>query len=307
MGLFNHLFGSTKSIAREIINDDKKRIALWERHLSDFQKRESLARHFNHANIDNALLYFEATKKVLRHIEKLILQDIVNADDEGKTDKEILGDLARLKENHEIERLHEVVLSSRQKQKTLLVVFGEILKVLRAELHLIRAIMKKPSRDLLLSLFRIIFFNEANLYKIFRAECFGADKKHIHADIIRVARAIILEQEVEELMETDEEKFARKMVRQMAPHESKRRYRKLGEDIFLALAEKVGAPMPRGEDITKGIKRMERLMAKDDVMYVIVKNLRSKYNDSNIKGVILAFRNAYGLGHFEELESEFAT
>ena len=59
-----------------------------------------------------------------------------------------------------------------------------------------------------------------------------------------------IEEEVKEEMETDEEKFAREIVKQMAPDESRRRYRKLGEDIFVELAEMAGAPLKMGEDIT---------------------------------------------------------
>ena len=64
--------------------------------------------------------------------------------------------------------------------------------------------------------------------------------------------------------------------------------------------------MPRGEDITEGIERMEGFMKNDEIMYKIVKKLRLKYDDTKVRGVILAFRKAYDLGHFEDLESEFA-
>ncbi|HIH43186.1 TPA: hypothetical protein HA246_06090, partial [Candidatus Woesearchaeota archaeon] len=228
---------------------------------------------------------------------------------EEKTDEEILADLRRLKSRDEIEALSDAVLSVKQKQSALLKLLHEIYNVLKAELHLIRFVRKKTtdSRDLLLRLFEIIFNQEAKLYKVFREQYFFAENKHIHANIVRITRAIILEEEVKEEMETDEEKFAREIVKQMSSDESKRRYRKLGEDIFLALAGIAGAPMPTGEDITKGIERMKGFMKNDNIMHKIVKKLRPKYDDFKIRGVILAFRNAYNLGHFEELESEFAT
>ncbi len=309
MGLLNHLFGSKKGIAKELAMDDNKRMALWNEHLANYKLREELSKHFNFGNVDKALQDFKTTEIVLRQIEALISPELVNIADEEKTDEEILADLIRLKSNSEIEKLADTVVSMQQKQSALLKLFHEILNVLRAELHLIRLIRKKPSnsRDLLIRLFEIIFHQEARLYKVFREQYFFEENKHIHANIMRITRAIILEEEVKEEMETDEEKFAREMVKQMAPDESKRRYRKLGEDIFFMLAEMAGAPMPRGEDITEGIKRMEGFMKNDEIMHEIVKKLRPKYDDTKLKGVILAFRQAYNLGHFEELESEFVT
>tara|TARA_Y100000310_G_scaffold318312_1_gene372213 strand:+ start:184 stop:1113 length:930 start_codon:yes stop_codon:yes gene_type:complete len=309
MGLLNHLFGGKKGIAKELVMDDNKRVALWNEHLTNYASREELSKHFNLGNVDKALQDFETTDKILRQIEALISPELVNIANEEKTDEEILADLEQLKSMPEIEKLSETVVSVKQKQSALLKLFHEILCVLKAELHLMRLIRKKPLdvKDLLLRLFKLIFYHEARLYKVFREQYFSEENKHIHQNIVRIARAIILEEEVKEEMETDEEKFAREIVKQMAPDESRRRYRKLGEDIFLELAEMAGAPMPRGEDITEGIKRMEGFMKNDEIMYKIVKKLRPRYDDTKIRGVILAFREAYNLDHFEDLESEFTT
>lgn len=309
MGLLNHLFGSKKDTAKKLVMDDNERMALWNEHLMNYELRGKLSRHFNFGNVDTAVQDFEATDKILREIEALISPELVNMANEEKTDEEILADLKRLKSMQEIEVLSDAVVSVKQKQSDLLKLFHEIFNVLKTEIHLIRLIRKKPSnlRDLLLRLFEIIFHQEARLYKVFREQYFFEENKHIHQKIVRISRAIILEEEVKEEMENDEEKFAREMVKQMAPGESRRRYRKLGEDIFLKLAEMAGAPIPRGEDITEGIGRMKGFMKNDEIMYNIVKKLRPKYDDTRIRGVILAFREAYNLGHFEELESEFAT
>lgn len=313
MGLFTHLFGSKRSIAKKLVMDDNRRMGLWNEHLANYALREELSKQFNFGNVDKALRDFRATDKILRRIEALISPELVNIADEEKTDEEILADLELLKNNVEIEHLADAVVSVKQKQSALLELFHEIWNVLKAELHLIRLIRKNiqknssHSRDLLLRLFKIIFYQEARLYGVFREQYFFKENKHVHQDIVRIARAIMLEEKVKEEIETDEEKFAQEMVKQMAPGESRRRYRKLGEDIFFILAKMAGAPMPRGEDITKGIKRMEELMEDNEIMYKIVKKLRPKYNDVKIKGVILAFRQAYNLSHFEELESEFAT
>ena len=62
-----------------------------------------------------------------------------------------------------------------------------------------------------------------------------------------------------------------------------------------------------GEDITEGIRKMEGLMKNDAILYKIIKRLKRKYNDTIIRATMLAFRKAYDLNHFEDLESEFAT
>jgi len=309
MGLLNHIFGSKKGIAKELVMDDNKRMALWDEHLSNFLIREQLSKSFNYGNVDKTWQDFETTDKLLEQIEGLISPELVNIANEEKTSAEILADLKLLKTNPEIEELSDTIVSVKQREDALRKLFQEIFYVLKAELHLIRLIRTRPSdsRNLLTRLFEIIFHQEARLYKIFREKDFFEENKHIHAEIIRIARAIMLEEEVKEEMETDEEKFAEEIIEQMVPDESKRRYRELGENIFIELAEIAGAPMPRGEDITEGIKRMEGLMRNDETMRRIVKKLRPKYDETKIRAVILAFRKAYNLGHFEELESEFVT
>ena len=82
---------------------------------------------------------------------------------------------------------------------------------------------------------------------------------------------------------------------------------KLAEDIYGVLAERAGAPVARGVDIAQAIAEIEAAIRDDTLMYSIVKKLRPKYDDIKIKGVVLAFRKAYALGHFEELQGMFAT
>ena len=306
MGLLNYLFGSKKNAPKELVIDNDKRIKLWAEHLANYLLREKLAKHFNFGNIDNAVQNFKETDKILKQIEVLISPELVDISDEEKNEEELLS---TLKSDSEIKKLSDNVLSAEQKQTALLKLFSEIFNVLQAELHLINLIKTKHSnlKELLLRLFEIISVQESKLYKVFREQYFFEENKSIHANIMKTARAIILEEELKEELETDEEKFAKEMLKKMASDESKSRYRKLGEAIFFELAEMAGAPMQMKKDITAGIKIMEGLINQDDIMYKIVKKLRPKYAEIKIKGVVSAFRKAYNLGHFEELESEFAT
>jgi hypothetical protein len=309
MGLLNYLFGRKSNITAELVMDDKKRMALWEEHVSNFKLREELSKNFNSKNIEQAIQNFDNTQRIMNEIEKLISPELISIGEEEKTDAKILADLNKLKDRVKLDRLNESIISAKQKQVLLIELFHEIYKVLSAELHLIRIIRKKPEnlRELLAALFEIIFHQEARLNKIFRVQTFMEENRHIHENIMRIARTILLEEEIKEEMETDAEKFANAMIKKMGPHESKGIYRKLGEDIFQELAEMAGAPLAKKRDILEGINQMERLMEKDELMYALVKRLRPKYDDNKIKGAILAFRQAYNLGHFEDLSSEFAT
>lgn len=307
MGLLTHLFGKKKDIAKELVMDDNKRLALWNKYISIYTTKDLLSRAFSFTNIDRAVRDFEATKQVLEKIESLISPELVNINDEEKLDAEILADLERLKSTAEIEGITWTLVYEKKKQVALLAVFREIHDLLKTELHLIQLIRQKPSnvKELLLRLFKLIIHNEALLCKPFIKE-FYFDKS-AHARIAKLAEAVILEEEIKEEIETDEEKFVKEMVKKMGLEESKHRYRKLAEDIYYELAERAGAPLGMKGDIIKGIERLEKLMKDDACMLSIVKKLRPKYDDVKIQAVILAFRKAYDLGHFMELEALFVT
>jgi len=235
--------------------------------------------------------------------------------DEEPLEKEIFGNLQRLKSIGEIESLSKVIIEEKQKVLRLLSLFQEMHDVLRAELRLIQLIRKRIWKDgiatvksLLLKLFELIFHHEDRLYGVFIERYYCEENKDTHKNIVRIARAIILEEEIKEELETDEDKFAREMVEKMHPGESKRMYRELGEDIFYALLDEAGTPFStKGDEFMKGVKRMEDSIKNDKLLYRIIKKLRPKYDDMKIRAVIQAFRKAHYLGHFEELEAEFAT
>ncbi|MDP7141679.1 MAG: hypothetical protein QF506_04965, partial [Candidatus Woesearchaeota archaeon] len=78
MSLLNHLFGSKKSTVKELVMDDNKRMALWNKHIANSKLRENLSKHFNFKNVDNALQDFKATDKILRELESLISPELIN-------------------------------------------------------------------------------------------------------------------------------------------------------------------------------------------------------------------------------------
>ncbi|MBR9701116.1 hypothetical protein GOV11_04590, partial [Candidatus Woesearchaeota archaeon] len=273
MVLFNHLFGNSKNLAKELIMDDNKRLVLWKKLMHDYEEREKLSKHFNHHNVETALKDFEATEKVLAKIEALIPQDLVTIDDEEKTDEEILADLKSVKIRNDIENLSFTIRDAKEKQAHIIELFHEILRVLKTELKIIRIIRKNPPniRDLMLQLFELIYRREEYLYMIFQKRYYYEESYHIHDYVTKIANAILLEEKIEEEKETDAEKFAREMESEMMKHmssyESEHEYRVLGEEIFLKLAEMSGAP---STDILKGINRMEAFMAKDELMSKLI-------------------------------------
>ena len=306
MSLLTHIFGDKKAVAKKLAMNDRKRLALWNKHLSNYTQRELLSKHFSYANIDKALQDFDATDNVLGQIESLISPELINISDEEKLDRQILSDLKKLKSTDEIENLFKIVINEKKKQKALLSLFQEIHDILKVELHLIKLIRKKPSnlKELLLRLFKLIFHNEAMLYKVFKKESFF--DKSVHTDVAKIARAIILQEKLKEEIETDEDKFVEEMVKKMGGEDTEHHYWKLGEGIYTELVEKAGGVEHR-EDPTVGIEMVRTYIKNTRILYRIIKKLRPKYDDARIKLVMEAFRKSFDLGHFMELNAEFVT
>ena len=287
--------------------DDKKRMDLWQQHLVNFSERETLSEIFKFSKVDNALKDFENVLNILNQIGSLISSEIISVGEEKKTDEEILADLKRIKDVSGIEKLTETLIYEKNKQVTILELFREIHDLLLAEIHLISLIKRKPSKDLLVNLFMLISHQEFRLYKVFRKGYYEEENKSIHAGIVKLANAVILEQELEDFRESEEEIFAKKIIEKMAPSEgeSMHHYRKLAEMIFDELVKMAKESLTEEEDIVDVVSKFEEFLSDDAAIYKLVKKLRPKYEDSKIKLVALAFRSSYGVGHFEDWEEEF--
>lgn len=324
MGLLNHLFGGKKGIARELILDTEKRIHLWQQHIADYPKREALAKHFSFANVDSALKNINTLEDVLAQLEELVSKDLVEIEEEERTDEEILADLVRLtsrESSHESEQWHASLVEEFDKPKIVLKILKKVHDVLVLELHTMRRIRQRRgnTKELLLFLFRLIFHQEAFLYN-------ALNQKSVYEEVSKIVRAVLFEEKLKKEVQSDEDKFIRAMVEIMGNEESKHRYRKIGEEIFIELAELAGAPLSRDEDITDGLARMKSLMTDEELMAALIKQIeqlmmnegglfsiirkllpRSKYSDEKVLWVMKAFRKSYDLGHFIDLEGHFAT
>ena len=309
MGLLNQIFGSNKDIVNELKLDFDKRLKLWEEHLANFPQREKLVKFFSSGNIDKALADDTGLENILSQLESLLSPELISIGEEEKIDKEILSDLQKLKETGHIEYLNSDFLREKQKQQFLIQIFKEIHDVLIVELHLINLIRRKPEniKEILNKLFRLVFFNESHLYNLFRGQFTSKDKANLTESINKISRAVLLQEDFKEEIETDKDKFVKDLVERMGDDESKHSYRVLGEDIYSDLVEMAGGPLSKGEDITEGIKRLEKLMEDDKVLIGIIKKNKPSYNKDKIDSVMKAFRESYDLGHFMELENLFAT
>jgi hypothetical protein len=309
MGLLNHLFGNRKSRGKEIILDNKKIIALWNRYLSSFSAKEELSKNFSFKNIDETLKSQGLFYKTLDGIQQFISEEFIEITAEKRKDDEILFDLERLSDSKSISEANSLageIVYEKQKQKKIILLLTRIHDALKLELHAIGLLRKNPgnARNTALQLFRLIFNYEAMLIKAFRKEFFN--DQSAHREIQAIVKAVILEQDLKEELESDEDKFANEMVQKM--HEdSKHHYRKLGENIYYDLAEMAGAPLGVGGDVLAGIARLEKLMRNDKIMFDIIRKRKPKFGEREIKAAIVAFRKAYNLGHFMELEAEFVT
>lgn len=308
----NWLFDDKKKIAQELAFDEQKRLNLWQEHLRSHVKREQLCKFFNYKNIANALNDWSQLEKVLNQISDLISEDFVHINDELKTEKEITDHLEYFNSyshKHELEDLNSSLVYDRITQKFVITIFQKIFAVLQLELHTIRLIKERQSdaKKLLLHLFELIYFREDTLLKTFSEKNYGSEHLPRHKEIMKFVRLVLIEEKLEDEILSDEEIFVREMVKKMAftePVESPNRYRKLAEDIYYALLDKIGAPLEYGD---VAIELFENAVKDDQVMYKIVKRKRPKYTDDKIKQIIEAFRRSFSLGHFEEMESELVT
>ena len=306
MGLFNHLFGNKTDLAREIHFDSEKRLRLWQEHLANFPKRESLAKYFSFANVDNALIDRKKLDYTLVEIKSLISEDLVDIDNEEKTQDEILGDIARLLSSmkvYEVSHLTSLVI----RQEAILKVLEKLYHILKAELHAIKAARKNPDKTILLKIFKLIFHEEAFINNMFKSELYPGDKFNLE-DLNKLVKSVLLEERLTEDMQSAEETFVRLAVSQMNP-ESRHKYRRLAERVYYDLLGIAGVPFRSIEEFDVGTKKLEMSILDENLLRkLILKNKgRIKLTDEQVEWTIKAFRKSCKEGHFEELNQEFAT
>lgn len=305
MGLLNHLFGSRRAIARELGLDADARIKLWETHLENHRKREEISKFFNRGNIENALNNPEQLEVVLKQLDDLISRDIIDIEGEEKLEDEILLDIKLLVESDEIRALNRAIAEEPKKQEKLKELFRKIHNMLLLELHIIKRLRQGAlkKRELLHGLFNLVFYNEAELYALFREELYFKESRDLFGTIKNISRSILLEQEFDESKIAAETEFINMAIKRMGPN-SRHSFRKLGEDIFRQLMQIAEDRMEPDYDLGHIVTEMERLMYDDNLMMqlLIQSKDRLKLSEEETMWTIKAFRKAYG--HFENLLEE---
>ncbi|MEK6886526.1 MAG: hypothetical protein AABW88_01720 [Nanoarchaeota archaeon] len=309
MALLNRLFGNKTNESRKLVLADSKRIILWDQSIKNYKKKEELSRYFKFGNLKNPSKdFWENLPSVLNKIRSLISDELINIKSEKKTNNEILSDMKKLISEETIDKIHGEIQDERNMNKNVLKNIKRIHDILKVELHAIDASLKNPreNKEMLEQVFTLIFHHEAAAYQIFQKESFFKESLPKHERIKKIAKAIILEQKLKEEIETDEDKFVSSAIKIIGNENSKHQLRRLAEDIYSELAEKVGGTTRRN-NIEEAIKDLEKAMKRDEILFEIIKKLRPTYNDEKIRQVMYIFRKAYNLGHLLGQEAQFAT
>ncbi|MBN2052232.1 hypothetical protein JW756_01900 [Candidatus Woesearchaeota archaeon] len=314
MGLFTHLIRDKKTLGNEILTDENKknRINTFDEYVSSFEIKEELAKNFSFKNIDLTLKSPELFNRVLNQIAALITEELAETKNEEKLDREIFSDLKRInseKSKMELADMTRKIAYGRQKQEAIIESLRKIHSILILELHTITLMRKKPAnlKEVALHFFELMFFREAALVKVFQAKSFLEENAETHKMILSIAKAVILEEELEEEIIREEDKFADEMVEKMGFEDSKNHYRKLGEMIYFELIDLAGAPFRESESLMNGVETFEKLVRDEQLLYNIIKKNRPKYPDAKIRVAVSAFKRACHLGHFYNLQGAFFT
>lgn len=308
MGLFNRLFGSPGNIAKELNFDEETRIKLWERHLEDYKKEEQLAKFFSPGNINNATNNLDELDRKLGEIEKLTNKDLINIENEEKLGDEILADLHTLRSiesGASITNLNLKIINESRKQEKIRILLAKIHDALKLKLHIIHKIRQRtPNIQILLQgLFDLIFNIQSKLYSIFMESSYFAHNLEQYETIKKITRAIILEQEFNEELINATTDFIKLAIKKMDP-ESSSSLRNLGERIFKELLNIARSKMSKDYDIADLILEVERIMQDDLLLHQVVLKTkgRVKLTDEQVNLVGKAFKEAYTMKHFQDLE-----
>ncbi|KYK26488.1 hypothetical protein AYK26_05040 [Euryarchaeota archaeon SM23-78] len=99
MGLLNHLFGSTESIAREIELDDKSILKNWKEYLTTIPKKKGVVERLK---IDFNL------QNDLQEPKRLLILDLADISDEEKEESELISDLEAIEHSQKVKRVHKL-------------------------------------------------------------------------------------------------------------------------------------------------------------------------------------------------------
>lgn len=141
MGLLNHLFGSTESIAKEIELDEEEAIRNWKKYLKTISKKKEVIERLR---VDKN---FQSDLQDLKELLELELIDLSN---EEKDESELIADLETIKHSQKIKRVQKLEQCLGYAETKYEYVYGllrQLSSVLQNQLHLVKALQEK-SKDI---------------------------------------------------------------------------------------------------------------------------------------------------------------
>ena len=98
MGLLNHLFGSTESIAKEIEADEESIIKHWKHYFSTISKKKEIIEKLQLNNFQTNL----------QELKILLEQELVDISGEEREELEIISDLEEIEHSQKVKRVHKL-------------------------------------------------------------------------------------------------------------------------------------------------------------------------------------------------------
>jgi hypothetical protein len=97
MGVLNHLFGSSESVAKEIELDDGAILKKWKDYAETIPKKKKLIESISAASLS-----------VLKELKKLLELELVDISDEEKEESELISDLESIEHSQKIKRVQRL-------------------------------------------------------------------------------------------------------------------------------------------------------------------------------------------------------
>lgn len=143
MGLLNHLFGSTESIAREIELDDKSILKNWKEYLATIPKKKAVVERLK---IDFNL------QNDLQKLKRLLILELADISDEEKEESELISDLEAIKHSQKVKRVHKLEQClgyAETKYEYVYRLLHQLHSILKSQIHLTERLLadsKHPER-----------------------------------------------------------------------------------------------------------------------------------------------------------------
>lgn len=145
MGLLNRLFGSKRSLGREIVLDSQRISELWDTYLSTYPKKLDLVK--SDSTVFASTIFGGPEPKwrgMLQQLEELISTELVNIGKEQRTMDELLKDMNTLAydihEKGEIHDMHRIISEETDIDVAVRRMLKKLCRILQTELEVISTI-----------------------------------------------------------------------------------------------------------------------------------------------------------------------